>query len=69
MNRLKEIRARYRVTQHDLRIKTGINQTKISLAENGYVELRADEKQKIAQVLGVQPGEIWIKGDHHEALQ
>ncbi|MDY6951019.1 MAG: helix-turn-helix transcriptional regulator [Thermodesulfobacteriota bacterium] len=65
MNRLKEIRARRRVTQFELRLKTGIHQSKISLAENGYVQLQPKEQKKIARALNVDVGEIW--GQEHHA--
>ena len=58
-NRLKEIRARKRVTQFNLRLLTGIHQSKLSLAENGLIELRPDEKKKIAKALGVEVHEAW----------
>ena len=58
-NKLKEIRARNRVTQFQLRVMTGIHQSKISMAENDYVELRDEEKKKIAKALGVPCSEIW----------
>jgi len=59
MNRLKEHRARKRITQFELRLKTGIHQSKISLAENGYIELSSEEKEKIARALSVCVDEIW----------
>jgi transcriptional regulator with XRE-family HTH domain len=59
MNRLKEIRARKGMTQFRLRLDTGIHQSKISLAENDYIQLTAQEKQRIAKALGVTVGEIW----------
>ncbi|MDY6987955.1 MAG: helix-turn-helix transcriptional regulator [Thermodesulfobacteriota bacterium] len=64
MNRLKEIRARRRVTQFELRLKTGIHQSKISLAENDYVQLEPKEQKKIAKALSVSVGEIWGQGHH-----
>ncbi|MDY6986958.1 MAG: helix-turn-helix transcriptional regulator [Thermodesulfobacteriota bacterium] len=59
MNRMKELRARKRMTQFDLRLKTGIHQSKISLAENGYIQLTSEEKEKIARALNVSVNEIW----------
>jgi cyanate lyase len=53
-----EARFKKRVTQWDLRIWTGINQTKISLAERGYVQLTEREKKKIAEALGMRTDEI-----------
>jgi DNA-binding XRE family transcriptional regulator len=58
-NHLRVIRAEKRVTQWQLRLMTGINQSKISMAENDLVELRPEEKNKIAKALGVSIGDIW----------
>ena len=59
MNRLREIRVVKRVTQFQLRLSTGVHQSKISMIENGLIQPRHDEKRKIAKALGVQVGEIW----------
>ncbi len=59
MNKLKEIRAVKRITQFQLRISTGIHQSKISLMENGLIFPREDERKKIAKALGVMPADIW----------
>ena len=61
MNRLRAIRAEKRVTQFQLRLSTGIHQSKISMIENGLVEPKADEKRRIAKALGVGTEEIWKK--------
>ena len=55
---LKTIRAKKRVTQWDLRLKTEINQTKLSLLENGYLKPSEEEAKKIASALGVNVAEI-----------
>jgi transcriptional regulator with XRE-family HTH domain len=54
MNRLREIRAVKRISQFQLRVVTGIHQSKISLIENGLVEAREDERERMAQALGVK---------------
>ena len=59
MNKLREIRVVRRVTQFQLRVSTGIHQSKISMIENGLIQPRDDEKKKLAKALGVQVGEIW----------
>lgn len=66
---LKEIREERGVTQWDIRIATGIHQSKISLIENGYVLPTDREKKKIAQALGVAVPEIdWCEaGGVHAA--
>ena len=51
MNQLKKIRTLKEMSQFDLRIATGIHQSRISLMENDYVVPRDDEKKKIAKVL------------------
>lgn len=52
MNRLREVRVVKRITQFQLRLSTGIHQSKISMIENGLVEPSEDEKRKLAQALG-----------------
>ncbi len=59
MNRLREIRAVKRVTQFQLRIATGIHQSKISFIENGLIEPKEEEKKRLAKALGVRPQDIW----------
>lgn len=58
-NNLRVIRAKKRVTQFQLRLMTGIHQSKISMAENDLVELAQEERKKIAKALGVKIGDIW----------
>lgn len=62
MNKLREIRVVKRITQFQLRLSTGIHQSKISMIENGLVEPRDDEKQRLAKALYVRPEEIWYRG-------
>lgn len=59
MNKLRETRVVKRITQFQLRINTGIQQSKISLIENGYVEPRDDEKLKLARALGMVPRDLF----------
>ena len=58
-NKLRDVRVLKRVTQFQLRLLTGINQSKISLIENGYVEPCWDEKKHLAKALGVNAEEIF----------
>ena len=51
-------RALKKKTQWDLRKETGINQSKISLIECGYVAPTDSEKKLIADVLGFEVNEI-----------
>ena len=48
---LFELRIRKRKTQWDLRIATGIHQSKLSLIERGYVKPSVEEKHLIADAL------------------
>jgi transcriptional regulator with XRE-family HTH domain len=59
MNKLIEKRVVKQITQFQLRIVTGIHQSKISMIENALVEPRDDEKKKLAGALGMRPEEIW----------
>ena len=59
MNKLRETRVVRRVTQFQLRIATGIHQSKISMIENGLIEPREDEKRKLVKALGMGEDEIW----------
>jgi transcriptional regulator with XRE-family HTH domain len=59
MNKLREIRVVKRITQFQLRLSTGIHQSKISMIENGLVAPKEGEKQRLAKALHVRPDEIW----------
>ena len=58
-NRLRVIRAKNRVTQFQLRLMTGIYQSKLSMAENDLIDLTEGEKKKLAKALGVSVNEVW----------
>ena len=59
MNRMREIRVVKRVTQFQLRLLTGIHQSKISMIENDLVSPRQDEKARLAKALHVKVEEIF----------
>jgi len=59
MNRLREVRVVKRVTQFQLRLDTGIHQSKISLIENGLMQPRDDEKKCLSKALGVTPQDLF----------
>jgi transcriptional regulator with XRE-family HTH domain len=59
MNRLKVRRAEVRMSQFSLRLKTGINQSKLSFFENDLIEPTKDEKVKLAEALGVNVEELF----------
>ena len=63
---LFDARIKRRLTQWDLRIKTGIHQSKISLIENSYITPTDDEKKKIARALRFPVSVIF--GDNGDAL-
>ena len=58
-SRLREIRVVKRVSQFQLRLMTGIHQSKISMLENGLIAPREDEKKKLAKALNVKIEEIF----------
>jgi transcriptional regulator with XRE-family HTH domain len=55
---LRQIRQLKGQTQFDLRLKTGIHQTKISHFERGYLEPGEEEKKLISQALGCDLADI-----------
>jgi transcriptional regulator with XRE-family HTH domain len=59
MNRLREIRVVRRITQFQLRLITGIHQSKISMIENNLIDPKDDEKKRLAKALGVRSEDIW----------
>jgi len=60
---LREARFQKRYTQLDIRLKTGIHQSKISNFERGYLIPREDEKNRIAKALGIKASDIdWSHG-------
>jgi transcriptional regulator with XRE-family HTH domain len=61
MNRLREIRFFKKVNQYQLALLSGVYQSRISLAENGLIELRKDEQKAIAKALKVSVREIFPK--------
>ncbi len=58
-NKVRETRVVKRVSQFQLRLATGIHQSKISMIENGLIDPREDEKEKLAKALGVAVEEIF----------
>lgn len=63
MNRLREERVIRRITQIKVALATGINPSKISLIENGYIQPRDDEKAKLSNALGVSPETIFPEAE------
>jgi transcriptional regulator with XRE-family HTH domain len=59
MNKLRETRVIKRVSQFQLRLLSGVHQSKISLIENGLVQPRPEEMKKLARALNVTPAELF----------
>jgi len=58
-----------KLTQWDIRKKTGIHQSKLSLIENGYVMPTKKEKELISEVVGIPIDEIeWSKSKKTEII-
>ncbi len=51
MKRLRRLRQAARLTQVELAHRARIDRTRLSLAENGYVQLVADERVRINKAL------------------
>jgi len=58
-NKLYERRVLRRVSQYVIALKTGIQQSKISLIENELVAPRDEEKHKIARALNLKMEEVF----------
>ncbi len=58
-NNLRTKRILMRMNQFDLRLKTGIHQSKISLIENGYYTPTDEEKRKIGKVLKCRADDLF----------
>jgi hypothetical protein len=62
----RDLRVIKRVTQSQPRLTTGIHQSKISMLENGLIQPREDEREKLARALGVHVGELFpTEGESH----
>ena len=59
MNKLRETRVVKKISQFQLRVLTGIHQSKISMIENGLIQARDDERERLARALGVRPEELF----------
>ncbi len=59
---LKTARVLSGQTQYDVRLKTGIHQSKISMIERGYIQPKKDEIKILADAVSVKPEELDFKG-------
>ena len=66
-NKLYEARAMQRISQYVIALKTGIQQSRISLIENELVTPRKEEMEKIAMALGVQAHDIFLNEEQNHA--
>jgi len=59
---LREARFKSRMTQWGLALRTGVNQSKVSLIERGYVVPTDEERKRICEALNLDLHEIdWPK--------
>jgi transcriptional regulator with XRE-family HTH domain len=58
-NKLYQTRVLRHISQYVIALKTGIQQSRISLIENELVTPREEEKQKIAKALGLKEEDIF----------
>ena len=64
---LKKLRKEKGITQEELAEKIGIGTSNISYIENGKFAPSIENFAKIAEVLGVEPSELY-KFSHHKTL-
>ena len=58
-NKIKVLRALRNLTQDQIAKELRCDHSKISRIERGYIQPKPEEKQKIADLLEVSPGEIF----------
>jgi putative transcriptional regulator len=58
-NRLRVLRAERRMTQLSLAAKAGINVARISFIENGHVEPKPEERDRIARAFEVPVSNVF----------
>lgn len=66
MNKLREARVLKKITQFQLRISTGIHQSKISLIENGFIAPKDTEKKLFSNALGVNIEDLFPTNEAHQ---
>ena len=59
---LRKVRMLKGLNQYDIACRTGITQSRLSLIENDYYEPKPEERQKLAEALGVSVEEIFPEG-------
>ncbi|WAC08956.1 MAG: helix-turn-helix transcriptional regulator [Thermodesulfobacteriota bacterium] len=58
-NQLHEVRREKRVRQWELAAIARVHQSRLSLAENGFISLKPEEEERVAQALGEDPKNIF----------
>jgi len=61
LTKLKLTRIEHERAQIDVAMQAGINPTRMNRLENGWLQPRADELQRIAGALGVPVGALAMK--------
>jgi transcriptional regulator with XRE-family HTH domain len=69
MNQLKKIRFERDVTQHELAFYGKVPQSRISLHENGLLQLRDDEKLRLARVLNVPVNTLFPTSNENDKVK
>ena len=64
-NNLRELRQEQKISQGRLMGLSGVNQTRISFIENGYITGTAEERDRLAEALGVTVEAIFIDQDYY----
>lgn len=59
LKKLRALRALEGMSQDRIAASLGISQSRLSRAERGYVQLKVEEKEKIAQILDCKPEDLF----------
>jgi transcriptional regulator with XRE-family HTH domain len=58
-NQLRSIRKKQKISQARLMGMSGVNQTRISFIENGYIKGTSEERARLANALDLKTSEIF----------
>jgi len=59
LSALRRERLLRQLTLYDVRARTGISVSKLSLVERGFEEANNEEKRRLSRALGVRPADIF----------
>jgi transcriptional regulator with XRE-family HTH domain len=59
INRLRKSRFMSQISQYELALRSGVSQSRISLYENGLIDLSKKEKTKISEALNLKQEELF----------